>query len=108
LLEPIGGLFRLLQPVFLGQAQPLLPILRAVVEKLAGGFFGLAQRVQFAGDLVAVAAILGEAGDLQIVAGDQADLRELRIKFVALAQRRLVVGAGLGILEAELFQLVLP
>ncbi len=55
------------------------------MEKLARGFLGFAQRVEFAGDFLAVAAVLGEAGDLEVVAGDEADLRELRIELVALA-----------------------
>ena len=105
LLQPSRSGLRFFQPVLLGEPQPLFPILRAVMEKLAGGFLSLAQRVEFAGDLIPVAAILGEAGDLEVVAGDEADLRELRIEFVALAQRGLVIGAGLGILRTELLQI---
>ena len=108
LLEPIGGGLRFLQPEFLGQPQPLFPILGAVVEKLAGGFFRLAQRVELAGNFIPVAAIFGETGDLQVVPDDEAELRELRIEFVALAQRGLVIGAGLGVLKTKLLQLGLP
>ena len=42
LREPFGGLSRSRQIEVFGEPQPLLPVLRALVEKLLGGFFDLA------------------------------------------------------------------
>jgi hypothetical protein len=105
-LEPGRGVFRFFEAEPVGEAQPLFPMLGAFVEKFAGGFLRFPERVEFAPHFITACAILGEAGDLQVVAGDQADLGELGVELVFFALRRFVVSALLGILGAEVVELV--